>query len=394
MRYFSVIPVAVVVLALATVAGAQTFQEKSQVMMGGAEYFITGYITKVEKDAYWIKPHAGDEVRVAITDSTHLICKGVSEGKEGKGAVKPGAGFRIGDCPPKVGEPVKAEISDLGVATLIRYLEQTPTSKPTSKTAELGLPQGWEGGVLAVPQGALTFNEGPAFPVQSLDGKSIGSVIATVLDADRGTAYGIVLRNEDQQYLPVPWGKLKLMSKNGKRLGVIQESYEQIANTLPPLYEGMNRITMPALRDFWAKDAPVKQAALKREIDVEVVMKDKGFHVITGESEKGFMLVAGTQADIRLRNEDLVAHEFVSPLLYNVPFRISGNATFLKLPKAGGVRIDPGQTVMLSFEVPADTKEFEPLYEVFWCNIHGKQHGEKMRGEVLIVETRGETGGG
>jgi hypothetical protein len=394
MRYFRVIPAAVAVLALATIAGAQTFQEKSQVMMGGGEYFVTGYITKVDKDAYWIRQNSGDEVRVAVTDSTHLICKGLSEGKEAKGAVKPGAGFRIGDCPPKVGEPVKAEISDLGVATLIRYLEQTPTSKPTSKTAELGLPQGWEGGAQAVPQGALTFNEGPAFPVQSLDGKSIGSVIATVLDGDRGTAYAIVLRNEDQQYLPVPWGKLKLMSKNGKRFGVIQESYEQIASTLPPLYEGMNRITMPALRDFWAKDAPVKQAPLKREIDVEVVMKDKAFHVITGESEKGFMLVAGTQADIRLRNEDLVAHEFVSPLLYNVPFRISGNATVLKLPKAGGVRIDPGQTVMLSFEVPADTKEFEPLYEVFWCNIHGKQHGEKMRGEVLIVETRGETGGG
>ena len=127
---------------------------------------------------------------------------------------------------------------------------------------------------------------------------------------------------------------------------------------------------------------------------VDVVMKDKGFRVTSGESERGFMLVAGTQADINLRNEDTIAHEFVSPLLYKAPFQMAGNATLIRLPNTMGVRVDPGQSVVLTFTVPQDSTEFQPLYDLFWCNVHGKQHGDAMRGEILIVETRGEIGGG
>lgn len=128
--------------------------------------------------------------------------------------------------------------------------------------------------------------------------------------------------------------------------------------------------------------------------DAEVVMKDQTFHIAKGETAKGFMLLAGTRADIILRNEDNVAHEFVSSMLFNVPFRLDGNGVFVKLPNAAGVRVDPGKVVRLTFDVPQDSKEFQNLYEVFWCNVHGKQHSDKMRGEVLIVEQRGEVGGG
>ena len=93
-------------------------------------------------------------------------------------------------------------------------------------------------------------------------------------------------------------------------------------------------------------------------------------------------------------NEDSVAHEFVSTLLYNLPFQLAGNGTFVKVPKAAGIRVDPGQTVVLSFEVPYDKKEFQNLYEVFWCNVHGKQQGDQMRGEILVLDQRGEIGGG
>ena len=130
------------------------------------------------------------------------------------------------------------------------------------------------------------------------------------------------------------------------------------------------------------------------QVDAEVVMKDKAFHITQGESGKGILLVSGTRADIRLRNEDSVAHEFVSTMLYNVPFQLNGAGTLVKAQKAAGVRVDPGQTVVLSFDVPADTKEFQHLYEVFWCNVHGKQHGDAMRGEIIIVDQRGEVGGG
>jgi len=123
--------------------------------------------------------------------------------------------------------------------------------------------------------------------------------------------------------------------------------------------------------------------------DAEVVMKDQTFRIAKGETAKGFMLLAGARADIVLRNEDTVAHEFVSSMLFNVPFRLDGNGVFVKLPSAAGVRVDPGNVVRLTFDVPQDSKEFQNLYEVFWCNVHGKQHSDKMRGEVLIVEQRG-----
>jgi len=130
------------------------------------------------------------------------------------------------------------------------------------------------------------------------------------------------------------------------------------------------------------------------KVDAEVVMKDKAFHITQGESGKGIVLVSGERADIRLKNEDSVAHEFVSTMLFNVPFQLNGSGTLVKAPKAAGVRVDPGQAVVLSFDVPADTKEFQHIYEVFWCNVHGKQHGDAMRGEILIVDQRGEVSGG
>ena len=146
------------------------------------------------------------------------------------------------------------------------------------------------------------------------------------------------------------------------------------------------------------ESAPPAQTQLiksqKIEADAEVVMNDKSFRIAKGETAKGFMLLAGTRANIVLRNEDTVAHEFVSSMLFNVPFRLDGNGTFVKLPHAAGVRVDPSQVVQLTFDVPQDSKEFQNMYEVFWCNVHGKQHGDKMRGEVLIVEQRGEIGGG
>jgi hypothetical protein len=143
-----------------------------------------------------------------------------------------------------------------------------------------------------------------------------------------------------------------------------------------------------------AASTGAQQNSISSKVDAEVVMKDKAFHITQGESGKGIILVSGERADIRLKNEDSVAHEFVSTMLFNVPFQLNGSGTLVKAPKAAGVRVDPGQSVVLSFDVPADTKEFQHIYEVFWCNVHGKQHGDAMRGEIIIVDQRGEVSGG
>ena len=139
-------------------------------------------------------------------------------------------------------------------------------------------------------------------------------------------------------------------------------------------------------------------AAESRGINVSIDISEKTFQITKGGTERGFTLMAGSPTVIQLRNRDDVAHEFVSTLFHDVPFRISGNAAVVKTARASGVRLDPGQTVTLEFDAPlAKTDQFgavESNYDVFWCNVHGRDHGHKMRGELLILETRGEIGGG
>jgi hypothetical protein len=138
--------------------------------------------------------------------------------------------------------------------------------------------------------------------------------------------------------------------------------------------------------------------AESRDVAVAIDISEKSFHITKGGTEQGFTLIAGMPTVIQLRNRDLVAHEFMSTLFRNVPFRISGNATLVKAARASGVRVDPGQTITLEFNAPlAKADQYgavESSYDVFWCNVHGKEHGQKMRGELLIIETRGEVGGG
>lgn len=141
---------------------------------------------------------------------------------------------------------------------------------------------------------------------------------------------------------------------------------------------------------------PVGGAGLK-EVYVAIEISEKSFHITKGATEKGITLMAGMPAAIQLRNKDLVAHEFMSTLFRDVPFRISGNATLVKTARAAGVRVDPGQTVTLEFDAPLAKEDqygaIESTYDVFWCNVHGKEHGQKMRGEMVIIETRGDIGG-
>jgi hypothetical protein len=133
-------------------------------------------------------------------------------------------------------------------------------------------------------------------------------------------------------------------------------------------------------------------------VNVAIEISEKAFHITKGGTERGFTLIAGMPTVIQLRNRDLVAHEFVSTLFRDVPFRMSGNATLVKTARASGVRLDPGQIVTLEFNAPlANADQYGAAassYDVFWCNVHGKEHGQKMRGELLIIETRGEIGGG
>jgi len=390
MRHVSTISGVVAALALAATASAGSFEDKTQVTVGGAEYMLTGHIVKIEKDAYWIRKAAGDVVRVAVTEGTHLICPTRLGSKEAKVEAKPGSGFRMGDCPFIPGDTVKAEISDLGWASLIRY--DVP---PASETVQLGLPQGWEGNM---PNGVLSFKAGPHYPVHTKDGHPVGHLAGTLTDTLVGTEYGLIEQAADRQMMAVPMTELRQeWPEPNKPRVVLQITTERLGEMQPSAYQAANLISIPEVRDFWAKAAAPEPIAA-REVDVAIDISEKAFHITKGGTERGFTLMAGMPSVIQLRNRDLVAHEFVSTLFRVVPFRISGDATLVKTARASGVRLDPGQTVTLEFNAPVAKADqygaMESIYDVFWCNVHGKGHGQMMRGEVLVVETRGEIGGG
>lgn len=136
----------------------------------------------------------------------------------------------------------------------------------------------------------------------------------------------------------------------------------------------------------WGFPKAILAQGLEEAPDVVLVMKDKFFHILKGaeqnKSQPTFLLTPQSDVVILLRNEDDVAHEFVSPLLHKVDLQISGKATMVYTLTAAGVRVDPHERVALRFDVPdAGYGQFH-----FWCNVHGKFLDDSMRGEIFIVE--------
>src|SRR5438270_5216476 len=122
---------------------------------------------------------------------------------------------------------------------------------------------------------------------------------------------------------------------------VLLISKERLGEMPPPAYQAANLIAIPEVRDFWAKAAPPDPVAA-REVDVAIEISEKTFQITKGGTEQGFTLMAGMPTVIQLRNRDFVAHEFVSTMFRDVPFRISGNATVVQAARATGARRDPG----------------------------------------------------
>lgn len=135
-------------------------------------------------------------------------------------------------------------------------------------------------------------------------------------------------------------------------------------------------------------------AGVEVEPDVVLIMKDRAFHLMKGETKGGtlvnpsFSLNAGEDIIITLQNDDTVAHEFVSPMLREVDLQFSGEATIVYTFTAAGVRVNPGETVTLRFWLP------DRFYDqfLFWCNVHGKLHGDTMRGEIFVLEPKRPSG--
>ncbi len=119
---------------------------------------------------------------------------------------------------------------------------------------------------------------------------------------------------------------------------------------------------------------------------IEVTIKDDGYHV------KGHT-TPGAVTRIILRNEGTMTHGFSSRILKDVPVRKEGDAKEVVAHGVKSFHVDAGKTATLVFTKPVKHDAATGISETeqygFWCDLH-----PHMKGEFLIVETRGEVGGG
>jgi hypothetical protein len=144
----------------------QSPRENAQVTIGGANYFVTGEVLKIEDERYFIRDaESGNEVHLLVNRDTNLDCgaAGSSGGtmstdreRSNTGATKrqqaqgqrqdetaAGSGFKIGDCSFKRGDKVKAEVSDVGTVTTLKLMpEDTGHSQRSSSVTIEGTRDG------------------------------------------------------------------------------------------------------------------------------------------------------------------------------------------------------------------------------------------------------------
>ena len=144
----------------------QSSEQSSQVTLGGAKYSVMGEVLKIDGKYYFVKDEeSGDEVRLVVNNDTHIICAPQAGGEKagiGKRAEQgdreasqqqmaqgqkrdetaSGSGFQMGsgsDCQFKAGDKVKAEVSDIGTVTTLRYV---PESKEATRSSRLQAAEG------------------------------------------------------------------------------------------------------------------------------------------------------------------------------------------------------------------------------------------------------------
>jgi hypothetical protein len=132
----------------------------------------------------------------------------------------------------------------------------------------------------------------------------------------------------------------------------------------------------------------VAQAA-DPEMKIEITISDQGYDV-KGHTSPGDLTA------IVVRNQGSMTHGISSPAFKSGVVKKEGGGVEIRGPKGKGFRayhLEPGQTMTLYFKKESATDPATGISETsqvpFWCDIH-----THMKGEFLVVETKGEVSGG
>ncbi|HXF91458.1 MAG TPA: hypothetical protein VNK46_01780 [Nitrospiraceae bacterium] len=139
----------------------------------------------------------------------------------------------------------------------------------------------------------------------------------------------------------------------------------------------------------------VEQASIEAppiKVEVEIRETEKGFNPEKGNTP-AIYTTTGVPTTIVVRNKDHVTHGFTSRLFKEVPVRMEGQGTELRGKDFKSFHLEPGKTMTLHFTASSKehpmTGQPETQWYLFWCDLH-----PEAKGELYIVESRGEIGGG
>lgn len=121
---------------------------------------------------------------------------------------------------------------------------------------------------------------------------------------------------------------------------------------------------------------------------VEITIKDRqhGYETVG-------LTMPSHDTTIVVHNMDSVTHGFASNLFKGIPVRMEGGVE-IRGKNFKSFHVEPGKTMTLHFATaPSNfdpgTGGAESLRHALWCDIH-----PEVKGELYVIETRGEVGGG
>ena len=121
---------------------------------------------------------------------------------------------------------------------------------------------------------------------------------------------------------------------------------------------------------------------------VEITIKDRqhGYETVG-------LTMPSHDTTIVIHNKDSVTHGFASNLFKGIPVRVEGGME-VQGKNFKSYHVDAGKTMTLHFatapsKFDASTGIAESARYALWCDIH-----PEVKGEVYVIETRGEIGGG
>lgn len=131
-------------------------------------------------------------------------------------------------------------------------------------------------------------------------------------------------------------------------------------------------------------------AAMKEPpVKLEITIRDRahGYETV-GQT------MPSTETTIVVRNQDTVTHGFASKLFKEVGVRMEGEGLEVRGKALRSFHVDPGKTMTLHFSTMPSTFDpgtgiAESVRHAIWCDIH-----PEVKGELYVIETRGEIGGG